>query len=125
MGIIMIKYENPNGYIEITNNYFSHLIGHVAQSCFGVTRMVSSNTYQSIKSVIKNKVDKVDVDTTDQGVIVKSVNGQLVVDLYIAVSYGVNINAIADSSTHKVRYSVESATDLTVAEVNVHVAGLN
>ena len=121
----MIKYENPNGYIEITNNYFSHLVGHVAQSCFGVTRMVSSNPYHSLKSVIKNKMENAAFDTTDQGVIIKSENGALIIDLYIAVSYGVNINAIADSITHKVRYSVESATGLNVSEVNVHIAGLN
>ena len=50
----MIKYENQNGYIEITNNYFSNLVGNAAQSCFGVTRMVNPNPYQSIKSVIKS-----------------------------------------------------------------------
>lgn len=118
----MIKYENPNGYIEITNNYFSHLVGNAAQSCFGVTRMVNQNPYQSIKSVIKTKAD---LDNSNQGVSVKSINGALVVDLHIAVSYGVNINAISDSITNKVRYTVESATGLKVSAVNVHIDGLN
>lgn len=118
----MIKFENPNGYIEITNNYFSNLVGNTAQSCFGVTRMVNPNAYQSIKSVIKNKVD---IDNHNQGVTVKSVNGSLVVDLHIAVSYGVNINAICDSIVNKVRYTVESATGLKVSQVNVYVDGLN
>lgn len=118
----MIKFENPNGYIEITNNYFAHLVGHAAQSCFGVTRMVSSNPVQSLKSAIKNKVD---VDNTNQGVSVKSVNGSLVVELHIAVSYGVNINAICDSIVNKVRYTIEDATGLSVSEVNVHVDGIN
>ena len=39
----MIKIENPNGYIEITNNYFANLVGKAAQSCFGVTGMVNPN----------------------------------------------------------------------------------
>lgn len=118
----MIKFENPNGYIEITNNYFSSLVGNTAQSCFGVTRMVNPNAYQSIKSVIKNRAD---IDNYSQGVTVKSINGSLVVDLHIAVSYGVNINAISDSIVNKVRYTVESATGLNVSQVNVHVDGLN
>lgn len=121
----MIKYENDNGYIEITNNYFAKLIGHAAQSCFGVTRMVNSNPYQSIKSVIKNKAQSMPIDNTNQGVSVKSENGALIVDLFIAVSYGVNINAITDSIMNKVRYTVESATGLKVSEVNVHINGLN
>ena len=121
----MIKYENPNGYIEITNNYFSRLVGNAAQSCFGVTRMVNANPVQTIRSAIKSRVDGVDLDTSNQGVTIKSVNGSLVVDLSIAVSYGVNINAIADSIVNKVRYTIESTTDLKVSEVNVHVEGID
>ncbi len=121
----MIKYENPNGYIEITNNYFSRLVGNAAQSCFGVTRMVNANPVQTIRSAIKSRVDGVDFDTSNQGVTIKSVNGALVVDLSIAVSYGVNINAIADSIVNKVRYTIESTTDLKVSEVNVHVEGID
>lgn len=121
----MIKYENPNGYIEITNNYFSGLVGNAAQSCFGVTRMVNANPVQTIRSAIKSRVDGVDLDTSNQGVTIKSVNGALVVDLSIAVSYGVNINAIADSIVNKVRYTIESTTDLKVSEVNVHVEGID
>lgn len=122
----MIKYENKNGYIEITNNYFAKLVGNAAQSCFGVTRMVSSNAMQSIKSVIKNKVERAsDMDNSSQGITVKSVNGALVIDLNIAVSYGVNISAIANSIVNKVRYTIESATDLKVSEVNVHIEGID
>lgn len=121
----MIKYENPNGYIEITNNYFARLVGNAAQSCFGVTRMVNANPVQTIKYAIKSRVDGVDLDTSNQGVAIKSVNGALVVDLSIAVSYGVNINAIADSIVNKVRYTIESTTDLKVSEVNVHVEGID
>lgn len=118
----MIKFENPNGYIEITNGYFSKLVGNAAQSCFGVTRMVNPNAYQSLKSVIKSKAD---IDNHNQGVSVKSINGALVVDLHIAVSYGVNIQAISDSIVNKVRYTIESTTNLKVSDVNVHIDGLN
>lgn len=118
----MIKFENPNGYIEITNGYFSKLVGNAAQSCFGVTRMVNPNAYQAIKTAIKNRAD---VDNHNQGVTVKSVNGALVVDLHIAVSYGVNIKAITASIVNKVRYTIESATGLKVSDVHVHVDELN
>lgn len=118
----MIKFENPNGYIEITNNYFEMLVGKAAQSCFGVTGMVNSNPMQSIKTIIKNRADR---DNSNQGVTVKSINGSLVIDLHISVSYGVNICAISDSITNKVSYTVESATDLKVSKVNVFVDAIN
>lgn len=118
----MIKFENPNGYIEITNNYFEKLVGQVAQSCFGVTGMVNSGPMQSLKSIIVGKTDK---DDYNRGVSVKSINGSLVIDLHIAVSYGVNINAISSSITNKVRYSVETVTDLKVSKINVYVDAVN
>lgn len=118
----MIKLENPNGYIEITNNYFSNLVGRAAQSCFGVTGMVSS-PYQNLKSAIKSKMSH--DDNYDQGVSVKSINGNLTIDLHISVSYGVNISAIVESIVNKVRYTVEEATDLKVSKVNVYIDALN
>ena len=48
-------------------------------------------------------------------------HGFLVIDLHIAVTYGVNIAAIVKSIVNKVRYTVEEATGLQVAKVNVFV----
>ena len=45
--------------------------------------------------------------------------------MHIAVSYGVNINAIVDSIVNKVRYTVEEATELRVSKVNVYVDALS
>ena len=118
----MIKFENPNGYIEITNAYFATLVGRAAQSCFGVTGMVNGSAYESIVSAIKSKATG---EKFTQGVSVKSVDGQLQIELHISVSYGVNITAIVDSIINKVRYTVEEATDLKVNTVNVYVDALN
>ena len=118
----MIKFENPNGYIEITNAYFATLVGRAAQSCFGVTGMVNGSAYESIVSAIKSTATG---ENFNQGVSVKSVDGQLQIELHISVSYGVNITAIVDSIINKVRYTVEEATDLKVNTVNVYVDALN
>lgn len=118
----MIKFDNPNGYIEITNAYFANLVGRAAQSCFGVTGMVNASTYDTIISAIKSKSSG---DNFSQGVSVKSINGALNIELHISVSYGVNISAIVDSIINKVRYTVEEATDLKVSKINVYVDGLN
>lgn len=118
----MIKFENPNGYIEITNAYFATLVGRAAQSCFGVTGMVNGSAYESIVSAIKSKATG---EKFNQGVYVKSVDGQLQIELHISVSYDVNITAIVDSIINKVRYTVEEATDLKVNTVNVYVDALN
>lgn len=115
----MIKIENYLGVIEIHQHYFSELIGETVISCFGVAGMANSGTTQDIRSIIfrrKNYLDK--------GVSVKAENGDLVIDLHIIVTYGVNISTIVDSITNKVRYTVEQATGLQVKKVNVFVDGM-
>ena len=97
----MIKFENHLGSIEISQDYFANLVGHAASECFGVAGMVD--------------------EAQDKGVKVRTVAGGLVIDLHIAVTYGVNIAAIVKSIVNKVRYTVEEATGLQVAKVNVFV----
>ena len=60
----------------------------------------------------------------DDGIRVRSENDKLVVDLHISVIYGMNISAIAKSIVHKVRYTVEEATGMSVKKVNVYVDGM-
>lgn len=47
--------------------------------------------------------------------------GGLIVDLHIVVIYGMNIAAVTRSIVNRVRYTVEQATGLEVAKVNVFV----
>lgn len=50
----------------------------------------------------------------DKGVGVRADGGDLIIDLHIIVTYGVNIGTIVDSITNKVRYTVEQSTGLGV-----------
>ncbi|MEG2074055.1 MAG: Asp23/Gls24 family envelope stress response protein, partial [Angelakisella sp.] len=89
-----------------------------ASECFGVSGMISS-PYQGLKSIVSSKEDP------DRGVRVRINEGKLIVDLHIAVTYGVNISAIVKSIVHKVRYTVEESTGLAVAKVNVYVDSMS
>ncbi len=52
------------------------------------------------------------------------VDGQILIDLYVVVEYGTRISEVAQGIKNRVKFAVEHATGLTVAEVNVHVQGL-
>ena len=112
---IMIKLENPLGAVEISQDYFANLVGHAASECFGVAGMVESTASQGLRYLMKKE------DDHDKGVKVRYGSGGLVIDLHIAVTYGVNISAIVKSIVNKVRYTVEDATGFQVAKVNVFV----
>jgi uncharacterized alkaline shock family protein YloU len=115
----MIGLETHLGAIEISQTYFSRLIGNAASSCFGVAGMANSNARQGLRSLIFRHNTYL-----DKGVGVKGDNEGLLIDLHIIVTYGLNISAIVQSITNKVRYTVEQATGLTVKKINVFVDGM-
>ena len=111
----MITYENRHGLITISNSYFAKLIGHATSSCYGVAGMVAS---------VPHKVVGIFRKMPDMGITVKGDIDTITVDLHIVVCYGVNINAIADSIVHNVKYTVEEATGIKVKKVTVHIDGI-
>lgn len=110
----MICYENPNGNIEISHEYFANLIGYAASSCYGVAGMAASSKVEGIAEHFIH-------DKLDRGVKVNRVGGKLIIDLHIIVTYGVNLTVIVKSIIKKVRYTVEESTGLKVDCVNVFV----
>ena len=115
----MIELEKSLGNIEISHEYFAGLVGSVASSCFGVAGMATSGTIQGIKSLVTK-----DFNGQDKGVSVTAVDGKIIIDLHIIVTFGVNIKAVVKSIVNKVKYSVEEATGLEVMKVKVFVDGI-
>ncbi len=114
----MIRIENRYGTIEISQEYFSYLVGNAVSACYGVAGMVRSGPKQGLRSMLSRRA------YADDGVHVRSEGERLIVDIHISVIYGMNISAIAKSIVHKVRYTVEEATGLSVKKVNVFVDGM-
>ena len=114
----MISYETRLGRVEISEDYLEKLIGHEVTSCFGVVGMVPHGGKQKVLSLLKIG------DRLDTGVVVKGDFSSVTVDLHIVVSYGMNINAIAKSITHKVKYAVYEATGIKVSKVTIRVDGI-
>lgn len=114
----MIKIENHLGVVEVSTAYFANLIGHAVSECFGVSGLVNRSASQGFRSMVARH------DVQDKGVRVRNSGGKLLIDLYIAVTYGVNIAAIVKSIINKVTYTVEAASGLPVAKVNVFIADM-
>ena len=111
----MISYETRIGKITLSNSYFSKLIGRAVTSCFGVVGMVPHGGKQRLLGLISKK------DRLDTGVFVRGDVNSITVDLHIIVTYGMNINAIAKSIMHKVKYVVFEATGIKVSKVRIRV----
>ena len=111
----MIKLENHLGTIEVSQEYFANLVGYAASGCFGVVEMSTRDAAQGIRQIFsKNRLP-------DRGIKVFMKDDKLNIDLHIVVTYGLNISAIVKSIANKVSYTVQEATGIPVAKVNVYV----
>ena len=51
----MIRIENRYGTIEISQNYFRHIIGEAVSSCYGVVGMVRKGTRKGLREMLSRK----------------------------------------------------------------------
>lgn len=114
----MIAYETRTGLITLSQAYLSKLIGHEVTSCFGVVGMKPSGNKQRIFGILSKS------ESIDTGIKVTGNADTINVEIHIVVSYGMNINAIANSITEKVKYTVSEKTGITVNKVIVKVDGI-
>ena len=98
-----------------TNAFFAEVVGAGGKNCNGGSGMATKSRSGSAKALVLG------ADFPEKGVRVTDDNGQLIIELHIKVTYGVNIAAIVRSITHKVRYAVEDATGLQVRRIDVCV----
>jgi len=63
-------------------------------------------------------------ENVDRGVDVLEVEGGLAIDLYVIVQYGMRISEVAHNLQETVKFEVERAVNVPVAEVNVNVQGV-
>ena len=111
----MITSRFPLGNVSFTDGYFSTLVGEATKQCYGVAAMAPRTMTDAVKSMVYGS------DYPEKGVRVTQQNGRLVIELHIAVSYGLNISTAARSISHRVKDEVEQATGLKVARVVVSV----
>ncbi len=114
----MIAYETRLGKVILSEEYLSKLIGNEVTSCFGVAGMVPRNNKQKIYQRFSKN------EQVDTGIKVRGDANLLSVELHIIVLFGMNINAIAQSITEKVKYVVKEATGIEVDKVTVKVDGI-
>ena len=52
------------------------------------------------------------------------VNDQLIIEVYVALEYGLRVSEIAHNVMSSVKFSIEKMLGIPVAQVNVNVQGL-
>ncbi|MFZ5639607.1 MAG: Asp23/Gls24 family envelope stress response protein [Bacillota bacterium] len=103
--------------VNISEEVIATISGAAAVECYGLVGMAG----RKLKDGIGQLLGKEDLT---KGVEVVFEGEQVVIDLFIIVSYGVNIAEVAKNVIDKVKYQVEKQTGLSVKSVNINVQGV-
>ena len=104
------------GSVRIADEVIASIAGIAAVDVPGVVGMSSG--------LIGGMAEMMGKKNPAKGVKVQVGAREVAVDLYIIVEYGLRIPDVALQVQEKVKESIESATGLSVIEVNVHVQGV-
>jgi uncharacterized alkaline shock family protein YloU len=109
--------DNELGRIDISEEVVADLAGSVAIECYGLVGMSPRKLTDGMAGLLKR-------ENLSRGVEVKIEGGNVVVDLYVVVGYGIKISEVAANVMERVKYTLESSTKLKVVAVNVNVQGV-
>ncbi|MGI6367751.1 MAG: Asp23/Gls24 family envelope stress response protein [Anaerolineae bacterium] len=109
--------ETTLGRIDVSPRAIASIVARAVLTSYGVVGMSSATMRDGISEILN-------LDSVHRGVGVQVVDGKIIIDLYVVIEYGTRISVVARNMMDSVKFSVEQALSMSVAEVNVHVQGV-
>jgi uncharacterized alkaline shock family protein YloU len=114
---VTMTMETQLGRIDISPIAVASIASQVVLQSYGVVGMVS-------KSVRNSLIEKLAPGAGYRGVDVRTRDGQITIDLYVILEYGVRISEVARNIMAAIKFRVERTLGMPVAQVNIHIQGL-
>ena len=108
---------DQGGKIEVAPRAIANLASRAAQRSYGVVGLASRHARPGLAELLRR-------EEISKGVDVGFDNGQVVVDLYVVLEYGVRISEVARNIMSNVKFALESSLGVPVVHVNVNVQGI-
>ena len=105
------------GAVNISEEVIATIAGVATIECYGLVGMASKKLKDGFYQLLGR-------DDIKKGVKVTIDGREVTLNLYIVVSYGVNITEVARNVIDRVKYSVENQTGLIVKNIYVNVQGV-
>jgi uncharacterized alkaline shock family protein YloU len=110
--------SRPPGRIEVLPNAIHTIAVQATSECYGVLGIAAPRLRRGGVAVLLT------AEQSNQGVRVRIVNDQLIIDVYVVLEYGLRISEIAHNIMSSVKFSIEKMLGIPVVQVNVNVQGL-
>ena len=108
----------PLGKIEVLPNAIHSIAVQAISECYGVVGIAAPRLHFGQPVILAP-------EQQNQGVQVRIINDQIVLDVYVVLEYGLRISEIGHNIMSSVRFAVEKMLGVPVARVNVNVQGLS
>ena len=112
-----IKEDANLGEVKIADEVVAIIAGLAAMEVDGVSSMAGNAT--------RELIGKLGMKTLSKGVKVDVLEGIVTVSLALNLKYGYSVMEISNKVQEKVKAAIENMTGLTVADVNIRVAGVD
>ncbi|MCO7127974.1 Asp23/Gls24 family envelope stress response protein [Sporolactobacillus shoreicorticis] len=114
-----VSITNSYGQIDISIDVIAKIVGGAAMDCLGIVGMASKNQLKDGFTELLKK------ENFSRGVVVRfDENQNLLIDMYIIVSYGTRISEVAGSVQTKVKETLNEMLGLNAASINIFVQGV-
>ena len=112
-----IKEDENLGEVKIADEVVAIIAGLAAMEVDGVASMSGNAT--------RELISKLGMKSLSKGVKVDVLEGIVTVSLKLNLKYGYNVMDICQQVQEKVKAAIENMTGLTVADVNIRIAGVD
>ena len=114
-----IKYVNDLGKITIDDSVITNITVATVMQSYGVVGLASMSTKDGIYKLLG-------VNNLGKGVHISRLdNATYSISISLFLEYGVRIPVVTQNIIENVKYNVEKSLNVTVAEVNIFVQGIN
>ena len=111
-----IQLQENCGEIIIADEVIAVIAGLAAMEVEGVASMAGNAT--------RELISKIGIKTLSKGVVVDVLENVATVCMTLNLKYGYNIREVSAKVQEKAKVAIENMTGLTVADVNIRVAGI-
>ena len=106
------------GLIRLNDDIIATIAGFAAVENYGIVGMNAKKVGDAVTQLFGK-------DDVKKGVKINiGKDGDVIVDLFVTLEYGVSLPAVAANTQKNVRYRIEEMTGLHVSTVNVHVEAI-
>ncbi|HFH9837955.1 TPA: Asp23/Gls24 family envelope stress response protein [Streptococcus suis] len=114
-----VKINTKDGQIELTDDVIATVVGGATTEIFGVVGMASKSAFKDNFQALLGK------ENYSKGVVIKTTeSGQIVVDVYTVMSYGVKISEVSRNIQERVKFNLENQLGIAANTVNVYIQNI-